>query len=148
MNSDEEFISKQLFFEVVKRLEENINENSKGVNTLKKRTESIADKIRSFKDLKKELKGFFSANGYSAILSTNSATKKLFCVLCLITLFSACMSYAVQNIQSFKEYNVVTQIKIRENLTIIFPAVTLCLQGLKTNDTVTNGSNFTTHFSI
>ena len=105
------------------------------------RTESFTDKIKSFQDLKKELKSFFTINGYSEVLSTNSLVKKVFCVLCLITLASACVYFADQNIRGYKEYNVVTQIKIIENQTITFQAVTMCLQDIRKLETVSNTFN-------
>jgi len=76
-------------------------------------------------------------------LSTNSLVKKVFCVLCLITLASACVYFADQNIRGYKEYNIVTQIKIIENQTITFPAVTMCLQDIRKIETVSNAFNIT-----
>ena len=41
-----------------------------------KRIETPADKIKSFKDLKRELKAYFAFNGHSELLDTNSLFKK------------------------------------------------------------------------
>ncbi len=131
MNADQQFIPKTVLLEVVKSLEEGIRKNTNKIDILVKRTESAADKIRSVQELKRELKDFFAINGYSRILNTANIAKKVFSLLSFILLFSACIYYVDENISAFKEYNVVTQVKINEKGSLPFPAVTICLQQRK-----------------
>jgi hypothetical protein len=127
----EEYISKRHFIEVVKKLKKQIKRSNHKIELLTRRTESVTDKIKSFKSLKQELSGIFSYNGYSSLLHTKNFFKKVFCIICMIALFSACVFYVAENYSDFKEYNVLTQIKIKENKTMLFPAVTVCLYDSK-----------------
>ena len=86
-----------------------------------------ADKIKSLKDLKKELKALFSINGYSKILDTKSPVKKVFSLVCMIALFVGCMYFVDLNVKDFQTYDIVTQIKSLNYELLTFPAVTFCL---------------------
>ena len=79
------------------------------------------------KEVNQELKAMFSCNTYSVILKTNSVVKKIFFLVCMATLFIGCMYYIEQNYLDFRENNILTQIKIRENKTLVFPALTVCI---------------------
>lgn len=97
------------------------------VNLIAKRIEP-KDKLTSFKDLKREFKAFISPKGYSKCLGTNNPIKKLFTVLCMVTLFATCVFFGHKNYSGYIEYGVTTEIRNRENGSLAFPAVTLCLQ--------------------
>ena len=116
------------FLETVQQLEESIQATGKRIDTLVRNTECVADSLKSFKDLKREIRGFFSIKGYSTVFGTSSLIKKVFGLLCFVVLFSVCVCYADQNLRGFNENSVFTQIKIKENGTMAFPAVTVCLQ--------------------
>lgn len=90
------------------------------------------DQIKSFKDVKKELKALLFLNGYSKLLRTNSFFKKVFWLICTIPLFGYCMLLVYNNYMGYAEFNVVTQIKVVENETLSFPAITFCLYDLVT----------------
>lgn len=99
-------------------------------NLLMSKLESSTDKIKSFKALKKEFRDFLSINGYSALLDTSSLLKKMFALVCIVALFTTCMILVDENYREFQANDVVTQIKVIENETMTFPAVTLCFQDL------------------
>ena len=88
---------------------------------------SFEDRIKSFKDIKIGLKAFFSINGYSRALGTNSMFKKVFSVIFFIALFSSCMLVVDQNLKGYQENNVVTQFRVIDDENMIYPAVTFCL---------------------
>ena len=92
-----------------------------------KRTESLADKSKTFKYISKEVKALFSFHGYSETLGTNNLFKKILWFFCFTALFVSCMNLVVRNVQSFLSYDVVTQIQIKEDTTPEFPAITFCL---------------------
>ncbi len=100
--------------------------------------ETFADKIKSVKDIKKELRSLFSINGYSEALGTNSLFKKAFSLIAFIALFASCMVVVDDNVKSFQANDVVTQIKIIDDQTMTFPAVTICAI-----DLILNPLNFT-----
>ena len=89
--------------------------------------ETFENSLRSFKDLKKELKAFFSINGYSRALGTNSMFKKVFWFLVFSALFSSCMLVVDRNLKGYQSNDVVTQFKVIEDENMIFPAVTFCI---------------------
>ena len=89
--------------------------------------ETFTDKIKSVKDIKKELRAFFSINGYSEALGTNSLFKKAFSLIAFIALFASCMFYVDDSVRSFQANDVVTQIKMIDDQTMTFPAVTFCV---------------------
>jgi hypothetical protein len=88
-------------------------------------------KIKSFKDLKEELKAIFSIHGYSAVLNTNKLFKKVFWLINMITLFAICMFFVNLNFENYQSNDVVTQIKLVENATMLFPAITFCFSSDK-----------------
>lgn len=98
-----------------------------------KRLETTADKFKSFKCLKKELKALFAINGHSAILGTNNPVKKLFGLISFIVLTLTGMLYVHRNLESYQMNEVVTQIKEIDVETLTFPAVTFCLLTVSNN---------------
>ena len=80
-----------------------------------------------FLQVRQELGAFFSLRGHSRLLDSRSCVAKALYLLCMLALLAACLFYARQNYRDFKDYNVVTQIKIREDSGLPFPAITLCL---------------------
>lgn len=92
------------------------------------RAESTRQQFKSLKDLKAEINAFFSLKGYSMLLSTNSVVHKALFLICVISLLIYSLILIGGSYQDFKEYNVVTQIKVIENESMIFPAVTFCAQ--------------------
>ena len=100
------------------------------------------NKITSFKDMKNKLKDIFSPNAYPEVFSTKSILKKVFCILCMIALLIACVFYIYQNYQDFSGHNVVTQIKIKENKTLLFPAISVCLYDVRNRSIVRNLKDF------
>ncbi len=128
-DAEKEFVSRKMLSEVTIELQSDIKRNTYTIGVALERTESVADKLKSFRELQQEIKSIFSFNGYSALLRTNSSAKKLFYLAFMLALFSACLYFAYKNISGFQEHNVVTQIKIKEkDDTMDFPAVTICLQ--------------------
>lgn len=91
-----------------------------------KRMEATAGKFKSYKDIKEELKGFFSIDGYSQLLDTRSLFKKVFWLSCMIALFVSGMLLIVQNVKEYQSHDVVTQIKVVDVEMLIFPAITFC----------------------
>ena len=83
--------------------------------------------ITSFGGIKNEIIGIFSINGYSHMLGTSNFFKKIFSLLCMITLFVACTIFVNLNIQSYRANEVVTTIKNLDDEQLIFPAITFCL---------------------
>jgi hypothetical protein len=111
----------------VKILENEIQKlKNQNIEILKK-TETSADKIKSLKDLKKELKALFSINGYSKILETKSPVKKVFWLGCMIIFIVFGLIIVRQNYESYQSHDVVTQIKNIDSNKMIFPAVTVCV---------------------
>ena len=68
----------------------------------------------------------FTIHGYSKIMKTANVCRKIFCLLCLIILLSTLVYYIVITLQNYYQYDVVTQIKIKEAEIMTFPAITLC----------------------
>ena len=89
--------------------------------------ETFADKVKSFKDIKKELKAFFSINGYSEALGTNSLFKKVFWFIAFFALFASCMYVVDRNVKGFQANDVVTQFRVIDDQNMNFPAVTFCV---------------------
>ena len=89
--------------------------------------ETFADRIKSVKDIKKELTAFFSINGYSEALGTNSLFKKVFWFLTFSALFASCMVLVARNVDGYRANEVVTQFKVIDDQNMIFPAVTFCI---------------------
>ena len=115
------------------QLEQINNQNKQQMQKLN--TLNSANKITSFKDLKKELLLLFSVSGHSNLMDSSSLLRKVFSLVCMVSLVAACLFYVQQNLADFREYNVVTQIKFKENSVMTFPALTLCLQDIEfTND--------------
>ena len=96
--------------------------------------ENFADKVKSFKDIKKEMKALFSINGYSEALGTNSMFKKVFWFIAFIALFTSCMVVVYQNVRGFQANDVVTQFKVMDYESMTFPAVTFCLTDFDLDD--------------
>lgn len=99
---------------------------------LAKKLESAADKLKSLKDFKKEFRAFFSIDGHSELLDTSSRFKKLFCLISMLFLFVYCMIFVDLNYKDFQANDVVTQIRVKENESLIFPALTLCVHEIST----------------
>lgn len=124
-------VNKELRMELnnFKTLVQDEIKNLKNQNKLLvRKVENFTDKIKSFNDLKTEFRAFFSINGYSEVLNTNSLFKKVFWLVCLATLFITCANLVKINYNEFKEYSVLTQLKVKETKTMTFPAVTICLR--------------------
>ena len=98
--------------------------------------ETFADKVKSFKDIKKELKAFFSINGYSEALGTNSLFKKVFWFIAFIALFASCMYVVDRNVKGFQANDVVTQFKVIDFESMTFPAVTFCITDFNFRDLI------------
>jgi len=92
--------------------------------------ETFADRIKSVKDIKKELRVLFSINGYSEALGTNSLFKKVFWFVTFSALFASCMVLVARNVDGYQANDVVTQFKVIDDQSMIFPAVTLCITDL------------------
>lgn len=100
------------------------------------RTESTRQQLKSLKDLKAEIKAFFSLKGYSMLLSTNSVLHKALFLISVISFLIYSLTLIGGSYQDYKEYHVVTQIKFIENESIVFPAVTFCAQEWYTSASV------------
>lgn len=92
-----------------------------------KRMDTTSDKFKSLNNFKEEFKAFFSRNGYSVLLETSSFFKKVFWLNCMIVLFVTGMIFVDRNVKGFQAYDVVTQIKVIDDETLTFPAITFCL---------------------
>jgi hypothetical protein len=133
--------------EKFKKLEECTKSNSKKIDTLIKHHERVSDKIKSFDDLKTEFLSFFSLYGYSKVLNTKSFFKKIFGLVSFIALAAACLFYVTQNVKDYNENNLVTIIKVKENESLTFPAITLCFHQLIFIPNSTNSTLLTTNIS-
>jgi hypothetical protein len=98
--------------------------------------ETFADKVKSFKDIKKEMKALFSINGYSEALGTNSLFKKVFWFIAFIALFASCMVVVDRNVKGFKANDVVTQFKVIDFESMTFPGVTFCITDFNFRDLI------------
>lgn len=98
-----------------------------------KRLETTADRFKSSKGLKKELKALFAINGHSTILGTSNPVKKLFWLISFIVLTITGMLYVHRILESYQMNEVVTQVKEIDVETLTFPAVTLCLTTVSKN---------------
>ena len=78
---------------------------------------------------KNELLTFFTLNGYTESLETSSLFVKVFFLLCLVGFMYGNYHYVRENVEGFFANEVVTQIIIRDQNVVIFPAITLCLIG-------------------
>ena len=96
--------------------------------------ETFADKVKSFKGIKKELKAFFSINGYSEVLGTNSLLKKVFWFIAFFALFASCMYVVDRNVKGFQANDVVTQFKVIDYESMTFPALTFCIADFNLDD--------------
>jgi hypothetical protein len=105
--------------------------------------ETFADKVKSFKGIKKELKAFFSINGYSEVLGTNSLLKKVFWIIVFIALFASCMYVVDRNVRGFQANEVVTQFKVLDDQNMTFPALTFCVIELILHPLNITSKNFT-----
>lgn len=120
-----EYTDKKSFLAYVAETDDKLKE----INVaLAERTDGLIDKINSFKDLAKKLKGFLSPRGHSKLLGTSSLFKKLFWLACSLTLFSYCVRFVGQNTREFHAFGVVTEIKNKQDDAMVFPAVTFCLK--------------------
>lgn len=116
MDDLSETIDKKTFLETVLRLEQKIDSLKEEKN-----------KIKSFEGVKQELKAFASPDSHSKVLGISSCFKKLFLVFFYILLVASCLYFIVITVIEYADYNVVTEIKVREEETMTFPAVTFCL---------------------
>ena len=119
------------FKDRIQILENEIQQLKNQIRLISKKTVTSADRIKSVKDLKKELKAFFSLNGYSTVLDTQSLIKKVFWFSCMITLVVLCSIIVERNYRSFQSNEVVTQIKNIYSNDITFPAVTFYIEGFR-----------------
>lgn len=131
IRSDEEFIDAKSFQAWVNESENRFNVINRKLETLTERTDSFIDNFKSFSDLKKEFKAILSFNGYSKLLGTTNALKKLLRLFVIVSLFAACSYFISSNTVEYNRSGVVTEIKNQENETLVFPAVTFCVQTLK-----------------
>lgn len=125
---EREFIDKKTFLEVVRRLEKEI----KSLST-HRRTEA---KIKIVGDLKNELIAFVTIGGYSKLLGTGSFFQKVFWLICMVPLFVYCMILVDENLKEYQEWSVISQIVVREEDYITFPAITFCIQKQNTDTPV------------
>ena len=124
-------------------LENKVNVHENEIQLLKKHIRDNSKfKIESFSDLKKEFKAFFSRNGHSAILETNSIIKKVFWLSCMIALFVSGIYLACKNVQGYQANDVITQIRVIDVDLLMFPAITLCLAEFTFKDE-NNSNDFT-----
>lgn len=86
-------------------------------------------KFKSYTDVTRELKAFFSIGGHSAVLVTNSLLKKVFWLCFILALFIFRMYHVDGNLKSYQANYVVTKIIVihSDDYTMTFPAVTFCL---------------------
>ncbi len=136
--SDEEFIGKKFFFEVVKALEEKIRTTDTKIDSWVSKTEDLAQKQISFAQIKQELIAFFSMDGYSEAFATSNPSKKIFCLMCLTTLFIIGIKFICQSITEYKEFNVLTQVKSKLSESLIFPAISFCLSDIRNSPVTVN----------
>jgi len=81
----------------------------------------------------KELRGFTSLHGFSTVLETSSPFVKGLWVFFFLVLFSFLLQNALENIDDFNQYTVITKIENAYDYPMKLPAVTLCLAGLYPN---------------
>ena len=132
-----EFVDRKTFRETVENLEKQIKDLGTQKSAAKAELEDTKDKIGSIKELKQEAKAFVTFHGYSKLLGTSSFFQKTLWLVCLPPLSGFCLYLVVNLYQQYLEFNVVTQLRIREEKNLTFPAVTICVQShpsLETRD--------------
>ena len=92
--------------------------------------EVSSDEIGNWEQLRQELGSLFSASGYSKLLGTRSLFHKLFWLFCFAWLVYGCGHYVLGNVAGYLDYEVITQIKMREDASLNYPAVSLCFHEL------------------
>lgn len=83
-------------------------------NAILKRNERAADKLKSLEAVDKELKHFFSLDGFAEVVGTSSLVKKAFWSSAMIALFIFCMNLVDRNRKGYQASDVVTVIKLTE----------------------------------
>jgi len=78
-------------------------------------------------EIKKELRGFTSLNGFSAVLNTSNPFVKSLWLFFFLFLFSGCIQNVFENFSDYYEYTVITKIEYVNEYPMTVPAVTLCL---------------------
>ena len=96
------------------------------LNALK--TQNEANQFRTFKDVKAEFKAFVTVSGYSKLLGTRSLFTKLLWLICVIPLFAYCLFLVHTSLEEFLQYHVVTQVLVKDEDTMVFPAITFCIR--------------------
>jgi len=81
-------------------------------------------------EVKKELSGFTSLRGFSAVLSTSNPFVKVLWVFFFLILFSFLMHNILENLNDYYQYTVISKIENVNEYPMTLPAVTICLARL------------------
>ena len=111
----------------IKHYQSEIEQLRKQNKEVLEKLNTSTSKINSLRSVITELRAFFSSNGYSKVLGTNSLFKKAFWSIYMSILFVSCMLLVEINLNAYLSYDVVTEIKFIYDDMITFPAITLCL---------------------
>ena len=108
------------------------------------------ESINSWKDLTNELIAIFSLNGSSKLLGTNNLFRKFFWLICMAGLTYGGVYYVISNVQSYQAFEVVTQIEVKYQDKMTFPAITFCVLQMDFGDyftaTIDHQANFSQVF--
>lgn len=109
-------------------------ENQSLISRIEKLESNDDNKINSLTAVKNEVQAFASIGGHSKLLDTNSFFKKVLSLAFMIPLLGFCVYFVHSNYSEFKEYLVVTQLIVKEEDVMVFPAITLCSHDLTKYD--------------
>lgn len=91
-------------------------------------------KPQNLADLKFELKSWFTKDSYSKLLGTNSLFYKVFWLFIVIISNYLLLKNAVDNINLYLRYDIITKVEIIEVSKLNFPAVNICNKANKDID--------------
>jgi len=93
-------------------------------------SESTGPAKSKLDDVKKELRCVTSLHGYSTVFNTSSPFIKVLWVFFFLVLFSGCIQNALENLDDYYQYTVITKIEYVNENPMTLPAVTLCLASI------------------
>lgn len=116
----------------------------KRLETLEKQNE--VNQFKTFKDVIAEFKAFVTTNGYSKLLGTNCFFKKMLWLIFVVPLFAYCMFVVYESLYDFYQFHVVTQVLVKDEEAMVFPAITFCIKAFTTDQISMIGGNFSRAF--
>ncbi len=100
--------------------------------SINKKGEKSAPATNKLDEVKKELRSFTSLHGFSSILKTSNPFIKGLWVFFFLVLVAFLIQNALENLNDYYQYTVITKIEYVNESPMTLPAVTLCLASLET----------------